>query len=50
MSVLLKSSYEMKFDPVKVVHVYHKPFDEKLLVGRLLLKSHRILMRYVLCK
>jgi serine/threonine-protein kinase HipA len=36
----------MKFDPVKIVHVYYKPKDTKILVGRLALKSHKIFFEY----
>jgi len=36
----------MKFEPVKVVHVYYKPHKEKILVGRLALKSRKIFFEY----
>lgn len=36
----------MKFDHVKMVRVYYKPSDEKFLVGRLALKSHKIFFEY----
>lgn len=36
----------MKFDHVKMVRVYYKPGDVKLLVGRLALKSHKIFFEY----
>lgn len=36
----------MKFEPTKVVHVYYKPKNEKILVGRLGLKSHKIFFEY----
>ncbi len=31
----------MKFEPVKVVHVYYKPASYKVFIGRLALKNHR---------
>ena len=37
----------MKFDPVKVVHVYYKPEDKKIFVGRLALKSRKIYFNMV---
>ncbi len=36
----------MKFDPVKVVHVYYKPIDEKIFVGRLALSKRKIFFEY----
>jgi serine/threonine-protein kinase HipA len=36
----------MKFNPVKVVYVYYKPKDDKIFVGRLALKNHRIFFEY----
>jgi serine/threonine-protein kinase HipA len=36
----------MKFSPVKIVRVYYKPRDKKILVGRLALKLHRIFFEY----
>lgn len=36
----------MKFEPVKVVHVYYKPLDSKIFVGRLALKSNKIFFEY----
>lgn len=36
----------MKFKPVKVVHVYYKPMDEKILVGRLTLQNRKISFEY----
>lgn len=36
----------MKFDPVKVVHVYYKPLDDKIFVGRLALNNRKIFFEY----
>ena len=36
----------MKFQPVKVVYVYYEPKNEKILVGRLALKSRKIFFEY----
>ena len=36
----------MKFNPVKVVHVYYKPQDEKIFVGRLALKNRKFYFEY----
>ena len=36
----------MNFKPVKIVHVYYWPQGEKVLVGRLALKSHKIFFEY----
>jgi serine/threonine-protein kinase HipA len=36
----------VKFEPVKVVHVYYKPKSEEILLGRLALKSRRIFFEY----
>ena len=36
----------MKFDPVKVVHVYYKPMDDKIFVGRLALNNRKIFFEY----
>lgn len=36
----------MKFEPVKLVHVYYMPNNEKILVGRLALKSRKIFFEY----
>ena len=36
----------MKFKPVNIVHVYYKPKDKKILVGRLALKEHKIFFEY----
>ena len=36
----------MKFDPVKVVHVYYKPMDDKIFVGRLALNNRKLFFEY----
>ena len=36
----------MKFDPVKVVHVYYKPMDDKIFVGRLALSNRKLFFEY----
>ena len=36
----------MTFTPQSVVHVYYKPANEKILVGRLALQKHKILFEY----
>ncbi|QIV95709.1 serine/threonine-protein kinase HipA [Allofrancisella inopinata] len=36
----------MKFTPTKIVYVYYKPQDEKILVGRLAVKSHKLFFEY----
>jgi serine/threonine-protein kinase HipA len=36
----------MKFEPVKVVHVYYKPMSDKIFVGRLALKDRKIFFEY----
>lgn len=36
----------MKFTPVKVVHVYYKPKNEKIFVGRLAIKNNKIYFEY----
>lgn len=36
----------MKFNPVKAVSVYYLPQKEKILVGRLVLRSHKIFFEY----
>lgn len=36
----------MKFEPVKVIHVYYKPESEKIFVGRLALKDRKIFFEY----
>lgn len=36
----------MRFQPVKVVHVYYQPVSEKIFVGRLALKEHKIFFEY----
>ena len=36
----------MKFDPVKVVHVYYQPMNDKIFVGRLALNNRRIFFEY----
>lgn len=36
----------MKLDPVKVVHVYYKPMDDKIFVGRLALHNRKIFFEY----
>ena len=36
----------MKFDLVKVVHVYYKPRDNKIFVGRLALNNRKLFFEY----
>jgi len=36
----------MKFNPVKVIHVYYKPKDEKIFVGRLAINDRKIFFEY----
>jgi len=36
----------MKVEPVKVVNVYYKPFDEKIFVGRLALNNRKVFFEY----
>jgi serine/threonine-protein kinase HipA len=36
----------MKFDPIKVVHVYYKPKHEKFFVGRLAINNRKIFFEY----
>ena len=36
----------MKFDPVKVVHVYYQPKEDKVFVGRLAIDNRRVLFEY----
>lgn len=36
----------MKYNPIKVVHVYYQPEQEKILVGRLALKDRKVLFEY----
>lgn len=36
----------MKFDPEKVVHVYYKPMDDKIFVGRLALNNRKLFFEY----
>jgi serine/threonine-protein kinase HipA len=36
----------MKFDPVKVVHVYYKPMDDKIFVGRLARSNRKLFFEY----
>ena len=36
----------MKFDPVKVVHVYYKPMGDKIFVGRLALNNRKLFFEY----
>lgn len=36
----------MRFNPVKVVHVYYKPLDDKIFVGRLGLNNRKVFFEY----
>ena len=36
----------MKFAPTKVVHVYYKPMDDKIFVGRLALNNRKLFFEY----
>ncbi len=36
----------MKFNPVKVVHVYYKPMNDKIFVGRLALNNRKLFFEY----
>jgi serine/threonine-protein kinase HipA len=36
----------VKFEPVKLLHVYYKPNNEKVLVGRLALKTRKLFFEY----
>ena len=36
----------MKFDPVKIIHIYYKPMDQKMLIGRLALNDRKLFFEY----
>ena len=36
----------MRFNPVKVVHIYYKPMDNKIFVGRLALNNRKLFFEY----
>ena len=36
----------MKFDRVKVIHVYYKPMDDTIFIGRLALNNRKLFFEY----
>ena len=36
----------MKFDPVKLAHVFYKPMDDKIFVGKLALINRKLFFEY----